>query len=54
MGSLVDEETIAAHIDLMVESQELRAVLRNRALHETGGRRNSKIMERILGRIGWH
>lgn len=53
LGKLVDSGTISAHIERLINSPELRKVLRSRALFETAGRKNGKVIERILVKIGW-
>ncbi len=53
LGELVDTGTLAAHISRLTQSSELREILRARALHETAGRANAKVIRQIIGRIGW-
>ena len=53
LGALVDVDTVANHIERLLGSVELRQTLRSRALHETRGRSNTAIIDRIMRRIGW-
>lgn len=53
LGELVGTDTLAAHIGRLVESAELRKVLRARALHETADRSNAVVIRRMMQRIGW-
>lgn len=53
LGELVDSGTLAAHIDRLVSSTDLRRVLRTRALHETSGRTNASVIRKIMQKIGW-
>lgn len=53
LGALVDVQTIASHIRRITDSPELRRKLRARALHETAGRSNTAIIQRIMDRIGY-
>lgn len=48
LGSLCDTATIGAHIKHLIESQELRKTLHERALDATRDRSNAAVLERIL------
>lgn len=51
LGSLVDASAVAAHIDRLVAAPDLRHALRERALHETAGRSNAAVIERIMKKL---
>ncbi|ODR97415.1 hypothetical protein AUC69_12455 [Methyloceanibacter superfactus] len=53
LGALVDTETIAAHMKRLMETPNLRQILRARALHESSARSNAAVMRRIKAKIGW-
>lgn len=53
LGELVGTDTLAAHIGRLVDSADLRKVLRTRALHETADRSNAAVIRRIMRGIGW-
>lgn len=53
LGELVEIGTLAAHIERLVNSSELRKVLHLRALHETSERSNAAIIQRMVSIIGW-
>lgn len=53
LGELVGIDTLAAHIDRLGRSSDLRKVLHTRALHETAGRSNAAVIRRMMRRIGW-
>mgnify|MGYP000479309469 CR=1 FL=1 len=52
LGALVTEETLAQHLDELIENTDLRHKLHSRALEATGGRSNERIVRRILRQIG--
>ncbi|WP_058553689.1 cytidylyltransferase domain-containing protein [Thiohalocapsa sp. ML1] len=53
LGSLVDVQTLAAHIQRLCTASGLRQLLRERAIHETRSRANAAVIGRIMQRIGW-
>lgn len=54
LGELVGVDTLAAHIGRLTTSVQLRTIMRARALHETAGRSNAAVIERIARCIGWN
>ena len=53
LGPLVNTESLAAHIERLIAAPLLRRTLRERALHETRERANTKVISRILDAIDW-
>ena len=51
LGSLCDTNTIGAHIKHLIESQDLRKTLHERALDATRDRSNAAVLERILDTV---
>lgn len=51
LGALAEPATIAAHIQRLVDSPQLRRTLRTRALHETAQRSNKSIIERMMAHL---
>ncbi len=51
LGALAEPASIAAHIQHLIDNSTLRRTLRTRALHETSGRSNGAIIERMLARL---
>ncbi|WP_282062294.1 cytidylyltransferase domain-containing protein [Roseobacter litoralis] len=51
MGSLAGPGTISAHIQTLIDTPDLRRLLRERGLHETAGRSNKAIVSRMLERL---
>lgn len=51
LGALVDTATLAAHVSHLIEAQNLRRILRERALHETAGRSNAAVIGRIMSKL---
>lgn len=51
LGALAEPTTITAHVQHLVDNIALRRTLRTRALHETSGRSNGAIIERMLARL---
>lgn len=52
-GSLISEESLAAHLDRLIEDVELRQSLHERALKAFGVRSNAKVANRLLRMIGF-
>lgn len=52
-GSLLSEETLAAHLDRVIEDVELRQAMHERALKSVGLRSNAKVANRLLRFIGF-
>jgi spore coat polysaccharide biosynthesis predicted glycosyltransferase SpsG len=52
LGSLTATETIAAHINRLVQSPDLRRILHERARYELAERTNSKIIARMMKKLG--
>lgn len=52
-GSLMSEETLAAHLDRLIEDADLREAMHERAIASVGGRTNQKAAKRLLSRIGF-
>jgi spore coat polysaccharide biosynthesis predicted glycosyltransferase SpsG len=53
MGGLVTVDTLAKHLDELIENVDLRHKLHTRAVEATGGRSNERIVRRILKQIGF-
>lgn len=54
LGSLTATATIAAHVDRLVKSPDLRRILHERAKYELAGRSNAKIIARMMRKLGLH
>ena len=54
LGTLTATETIAAHVDRLVKSPDLRRILHERAKYELAGRSNSNIIARMMRKLGLH
>lgn len=52
-GSLLSEDTLAAHLDRLIEDSELRLAMHERAMASVGVRTNNKVAQRLLRRIGF-
>ncbi|MFM6981065.1 MAG: hypothetical protein ACKOWE_06660, partial [Micrococcales bacterium] len=52
-GALISEDTLAAHLDRLIEDSELRLAMHERALSSVGVRTNNKVAQRLLRRIGF-
>lgn len=53
LGALIGVETLAAHVSRLIESTELRSILRQRAIRETAGRSNQAIIRRMIERLNF-
>jgi CMP-N-acetylneuraminic acid synthetase/spore coat polysaccharide biosynthesis predicted glycosyltransferase SpsG len=53
LGALVSTETLAAHLNELMNNDDLRFKLHTRALEATGSRGNDRIVRRIMKQIGF-
>ena len=53
LGGLVTVDTLAKHLDELIENVDLRHKLHTRAVEATGGRSNDRIVRRIMKQIGF-
>lgn len=51
LGTLIDERTLARHVSFLIENPAFRQQMRDRALHESKGRSNERIVGRILEKL---
>lgn len=53
LGRLADQASLAAHLEWLIHNAAFRETLRTRALHETRGRSNATVIQRMMSAIGW-